>query len=165
MNTKDGNNDQSFFLSFSKHVAIRLAMGSVDCLSTTHNSRRCLETIIGAIRRLIACGLPQGARIGRNAYIDSVDMSDFDLINIGDDVAINEGATLLGHYLKDGLLHFGEVRCVPCTLQANQVLDALSSPRRDLMSRCVVWDVTTAAETRRQCGKQSSHHLAIYIQQ
>ncbi|KAK9904717.1 hypothetical protein WJX75_001194 [Coccomyxa subellipsoidea] len=50
-----------------------------------------------------------GARIGRDAYIDSVDMSDFDLINIGDDVAINEGATLLGHYLKDGLLHFGEV--------------------------------------------------------
>lgn len=42
-------------------------------------------------------------------YIDSVDLSDFDLINIGDDVAINEGATLLGHYFKDGLLHFGEV--------------------------------------------------------
>ncbi|CAL8464659.1 g4194 [Coccomyxa elongata] len=50
-----------------------------------------------------------GARIGRNVYIDSVDLSDFDLINIGDDVAINEGATLLGHYFKDGLLHFGEV--------------------------------------------------------
>jgi hypothetical protein len=24
-------------------------------------------------------------------------------------VAINEGATLLGHYFKDGYLHFGEV--------------------------------------------------------
>lgn len=52
----------------------------------------------------------QGARIGKNAYLDSLDFSDFDLINIGDDVAINEGATLLGHYFKDGHLHFGEVR-------------------------------------------------------
>ena len=51
----------------------------------------------------------QGARIGKNAYLDSLDVSDFDLINIGDDVAINEGATLLGHYFKDGHLHFGEV--------------------------------------------------------
>lgn len=51
----------------------------------------------------------QGARIGKNAYLDSLDFSDFDLINIGDDVAINEGATLLGHYFKDGHLHFGEV--------------------------------------------------------
>ena len=59
--------------------------------------------------------LAQGARIGRNVYIDSVDMSDFDLVNIGDDVAINEGATLLGHYFKDGLLHFGEVRLKPFT--------------------------------------------------
>jgi hypothetical protein len=161
MNTKDRNNDQSFFLSLSKHSAFCLALGSVDCLLTTHNSRRYLETTNQIIRRLIACGLPQGARIGRDAYIDSVDMSDFDLINIGDDVAINEGATLLGHYLKDGLLHFGEVRCVTCTLQANQALNALSLLQRDLMSRCVVWDVTTVAETRRQFGKQSSHHLAI----
>ena len=52
----------------------------------------------------------QGARIGKNAYLDSLDLSDFDLINIGDDVAINEGATLLGHYFKDGHLHFGEVK-------------------------------------------------------
>ena len=53
----------------------------------------------------------QGARIGKNAYIDSLDFSDFDLINIGDEVAINEGATMLGHYFKDGFVHFGEVCC------------------------------------------------------
>ena len=72
----------------------------------------------------------QGARIGKNVYIDSLDFSDFDLINIGDEVAINEGATLLGHYFKDGLLHFGEVRCrLP-------PLHCLVIPLSDMLSAC-----------------------------
>lgn len=61
----------------------------------------------------------QGARIGKNAYLDSLDLSDFDLINIGDDVAINEGATLLGHYFKDGHLHFGEVKLKSFSTEIN----------------------------------------------
>ncbi len=87
-----------------------------EALLEVNSDMRCIWPPIGALcsheqspLMTCACGLPQGARIGRNVYIDSLDFSDFDLINIGDDVAINEGATLLGHYFKDGLLHFGEV--------------------------------------------------------
>ena len=29
---------------------------------------------------------------------------------IGDNVAINEGVTILGHYFKEGFLHFGQVQ-------------------------------------------------------
>lgn len=71
----------------------------------------------------------QGARIGKNVYIDSMDLSDFDLINIGDDVAINEGATLLGHYFKDGLLNFGEARFPPAC-NAHVVIFSTSHIRR-----------------------------------
>lgn len=41
--------------------------------------------------------------------IDTLDVTDFDLISIGDNVAIGEGATVMGHYYKDGFLHFDEV--------------------------------------------------------
>ncbi|KAK9916399.1 hypothetical protein WJX75_002178 [Coccomyxa subellipsoidea] len=50
-----------------------------------------------------------GAHIGENVVIDTLDVTDFDLISIGDNVAIGEGATVMGHYYKDGSLHFDEV--------------------------------------------------------
>ncbi len=52
----------------------------------------------------------QGARVGANVFIDSLDVSDLDLVIIGDGAVINEGATITGHYFKDGMLHFGAVR-------------------------------------------------------
>lgn len=52
----------------------------------------------------------QGARVGKNVFIDSLDVSDLDLVNIGDGATINEGATITGHYFKDGLLQFGAVQ-------------------------------------------------------
>ena len=52
----------------------------------------------------------QGARVGENVVIDSLDVSDLDLVVIGDGAVINEGATITGHYFEDGLLHFGAVR-------------------------------------------------------
>ena len=51
----------------------------------------------------------QGARVGKNVFIDSLDVSDLDMVNIGDGAVINEGATITGHYFKDGLLQFGAV--------------------------------------------------------
>ena len=54
--------------------------------------------------------MPQGARVGKNVVIDSLDVSDMDLVVIGDGAVINEGATITGHYFKDGLLQFGAVR-------------------------------------------------------
>ena len=55
----------------------------------------------------------QGAHIGENVVIDTLDVTDFDMISIGDDVAIGEGATVMGHFFKDGFLHFNEVRMHP----------------------------------------------------
>ena len=52
----------------------------------------------------------QGARIGRDCFIDSLELCDCDLLNVSDEVVINEGASLIGHYFKDGHLHFGEVQ-------------------------------------------------------
>ena len=60
------------------------------------------------MKKGVFCGA-QGARIGKGVFIDSLDVCDFDLINIGDGVAINEGASISGHYFKDGQLCFGEV--------------------------------------------------------
>lgn len=52
----------------------------------------------------------QGVRIGADVYLDTLDLCDWDLITIGSEVAVNEGASLICHYFKDGQLHFGEVR-------------------------------------------------------
>jgi acetyltransferase-like isoleucine patch superfamily enzyme len=60
-------------------------------------------------RPVLAGCLLQGAHIGENVVIDTLDVTDFDLISIGDNVAIGEGATVMGHYYKDGFLHFDEV--------------------------------------------------------
>jgi serine acetyltransferase len=51
----------------------------------------------------------QGARIGKGVYIDSLDISDPEMINIGDDTVVNEGVTIAGHYFKDNSVHFGQV--------------------------------------------------------
>ncbi len=48
--------------------------------------------------------------MGKNVVIDSLDVSDLDLVVIGDGAVVNEGATITGHYFKDGLLQFGAVR-------------------------------------------------------
>ncbi|EIE23140.1 hypothetical protein COCSUDRAFT_47508 [Coccomyxa subellipsoidea C-169] len=50
-----------------------------------------------------------GARIGKGGYIDSLDVCDFDLITIGDNVVVNEGSTIIGHFFRDGQLHFSEI--------------------------------------------------------
>ena len=52
----------------------------------------------------------QGARVGDNVFVDSLDVSDFDLLVIGDGAVINEGATITGHHFADGMLHFGAVQ-------------------------------------------------------
>lgn len=43
-------------------------------------------------------------------------MSDFDLINIGDDVAVGAGATITGHSIQGGRLIFKVVRLPISTL-------------------------------------------------
>lgn len=57
-------------------------------------------------------GRVQGARVGTNAFIDTLDFMDPDMLDIGDEVAIGEGATVLGHSFRDGMLCFSKVSTV-----------------------------------------------------
>ena len=42
-----------------------------------------------------------GAKIGRRVYLDSTELSEFDLVHIGDDVAVNLDCTLQTHLFED----------------------------------------------------------------
>ena len=54
-------------------------------------------------------GALQGARIGEGCHIDTLDVCDFELVTLGDNVVLNEGSSITGHYFQDGMLHFKEV--------------------------------------------------------
>ena len=54
----------------------------------------------------------QGARIGEGCHIDTLDVCDFELVTLGDNVVLNEGSSIAGHYFQDGCLHLKEVGLV-----------------------------------------------------
>jgi len=51
-----------------------------------------------------------GARIGRRVYINTLAMSDHNLLEIGDDVVIGDAVHLSGHTVEHGRLRTGRVR-------------------------------------------------------
>ena len=51
-----------------------------------------------------------GARIGARAYIDTTDMTEFDLVEIGDDAALNDAAGLQTHLFEDRVMKVSHVR-------------------------------------------------------
>ena len=51
----------------------------------------------------------QGARIGEGSVIEALDVMDLDMLEIGKNVTLGEGATIIAHAFKDGYLHFSEV--------------------------------------------------------
>ena len=51
-----------------------------------------------------------GARIGRNVVINTCNMFDFDLIEIGDDTMLGGDAVVIGHVGEGGRLHLRPVR-------------------------------------------------------
>lgn len=51
-----------------------------------------------------------GARIGRRAYINSMDWTETDLIHIGEDAAINSNAPLQVHLFEDRVMKLGPIR-------------------------------------------------------
>jgi non-ribosomal peptide synthetase-like protein len=51
-----------------------------------------------------------GMTIGRRCYIDSTWFTEFDLIKIGDDVALNESANLQTHLFEDRVIKMGPLR-------------------------------------------------------
>jgi non-ribosomal peptide synthetase-like protein len=50
-----------------------------------------------------------GAKIGRRAFIDTSDLTEFDLISIGDDAAINFNAPLQAHLFEDRVMKVGRI--------------------------------------------------------
>ena len=50
-----------------------------------------------------------GARIGRRVYLDTTELTEFDLVQIGNDVAINLDCTLQTHLFEDRVMKMAEV--------------------------------------------------------
>jgi acetyltransferase-like isoleucine patch superfamily enzyme len=51
-----------------------------------------------------------GAHVGRRVYVNSIMLSDHDLLELGDDVVIGADVHLSGHIVEGGLLKTGRVR-------------------------------------------------------
>jgi acetyltransferase-like isoleucine patch superfamily enzyme len=51
-----------------------------------------------------------GAQIGRRVYINSLSISDHNMLEFGDDVVIGEGVHLSGHTVEGGVVKTGRVR-------------------------------------------------------
>jgi non-ribosomal peptide synthetase-like protein len=51
-----------------------------------------------------------GMKIGQRCYIDSTWYTEFDLIEIGDDVTLNESANIQTHLFEDRIIKMGPVR-------------------------------------------------------
>ena len=50
-----------------------------------------------------------GAKIGRRVYLGSTEITEYDLVEIGDDACINESATLQTHLFEDRVMKMGRV--------------------------------------------------------
>jgi non-ribosomal peptide synthetase-like protein len=51
-----------------------------------------------------------GMKIGHRCYIDSVSFTEFDLIKIGNDVAVNDKANIQTHLFEDRIMKIGSIR-------------------------------------------------------
>jgi acetyltransferase-like isoleucine patch superfamily enzyme len=51
-----------------------------------------------------------GARVGRRCYVNTLAISDYSLLEFGDDVLIGDGAHISGHTVERGCLRTGRVR-------------------------------------------------------
>ncbi|HZI89750.1 MAG TPA: DapH/DapD/GlmU-related protein [Candidatus Polarisedimenticolia bacterium] len=104
-----------------------------------------------------------GARIGRNVLINTCNMFDFDLIEIGDDAFIGGDAVIIGHVGERGLLRIRPVRIgARCTvgqssvvfpgavMEEGSVLGALSLlPKGKTLPAGSVWGGNPIQEIRR----------------
>ena len=62
-----------------------------------------------------------GARIGRRVYLDTTELTEFDLVQIGDDVAVNLDCTLQTHLFEDRVM-----KMAPVQIDRNCHLGAMS---------------------------------------
>ena len=50
-----------------------------------------------------------GAKIGKRVYLETTDFSEFDLVRIGDDVALNNACTLQTHLFEDRVMKMSSI--------------------------------------------------------
>ena len=105
-----------------------------------------------------------GARIGRNVMINTSNLYDFDLIEIGDDAFIGGDAVIIGHVGEKGMLRIRPVRIgARCTvgqssvvfpgavMEEGSVLGALSLlPKGKTLPRGTVWGGNPLHEIHRE---------------
>jgi acetyltransferase-like isoleucine patch superfamily enzyme len=80
---------------------------------TTHIVRVFVGTLLRATPLWTFYLRLNGARLGRNVYVNSVTLSDHNLITCGDDVVIGAGVYLSGHTVERGLVKTAPVRLGP----------------------------------------------------
>jgi non-ribosomal peptide synthetase-like protein len=105
-----------------------------------------------------------GARLGRNVLINTSNIYDFDLIEIGDDAFIGGDAVIIGHVGEKGMLRIRPVRIgARCTvgqssvvfpgavMEEGSVLGALSLlPKGKTLPRGTVWGGNPLHEIHRE---------------
>ncbi|MCA1685312.1 MAG: prolipoprotein diacylglyceryl transferase [Planctomycetia bacterium] len=64
-----------------------------------------------------------GCRIGKRVLLNSSEVTEFDLVEIGDDVALNEDCTIQTHLFEDRVMKMSTVRIGPrCTVGSQSVV-------------------------------------------
>jgi acetyltransferase-like isoleucine patch superfamily enzyme len=105
-----------------------------------------------------------GARIGRNVLINTCNIFDFDLIEIGDNAFVGGDAVIIGHVGERGLLRIRPVRIGPrctvgqssivfpgATMEEGSVLGALSLlPKGKTLPAGTVWGGNPLREIHRE---------------
>ena len=64
-----------------------------------------------------------GAKIGKRVFLDSAEVTEFDLVSIGDDAAVNQSATIQTHLFEDRVMKMSTVTIGPrCTVGSMSVV-------------------------------------------
>lgn len=79
----------------------------------THVVRVFAGTLLRATPLWTLCLRLNGARIGRRVFVNSVTLSDHNLLECGDDVVIGAGVYLSGHTVERGVVRTAPVRLGP----------------------------------------------------
>ena len=162
-------------LLIRKLIGFRSREGDYPFLSSYAIRWAFLGSLVGLAKILILDhikGMPilnaffrlMGARIGRNVLINTCNLFDFDLLEIGDDAFIGGDAVIIGHVGEKGLLKVRPVRIgARCTvgqssvvfpgavMEEGSVLGALSLlPKGKTLPRGTVWGGNPLHEIHRE---------------
>jgi non-ribosomal peptide synthetase-like protein len=76
-----------------------------------------------------------GAKVGKRAYLDTADITEFDVVSIGDDAALNQGCGLQTHLFEDRVMKISTVEIgAGCVVGASAIVlyDSVMEPGASL---------------------------------